>query len=98
MERGAGRRRLERREFLRTIDAVKKRTQRARKFSGQDRDWCQTGTNRGETRQLTEREAVRDAANELLTPRQQQILQMSSRLVGAGDGGRIGRARGTGQR
>jgi RNA polymerase sigma factor (sigma-70 family) len=67
----------ERREFLRAIDAVKKRTQRAlRRSTGlndvvaDDRD--------GEDRQVAdERETVRRAAAELLSPRQQRILQLS---------------------
>jgi RNA polymerase sigma factor (sigma-70 family) len=65
----------ERREFLRAIDAVKKRTQRARKFSPNvdavaDRD----DLHRRHIRE--EREVVRQAAAEVLTPRQQRILQM----------------------
>jgi RNA polymerase sigma factor (sigma-70 family) len=66
----------ERREFLRAIDAVKKRTQRARKWTAgldgladpRDEQCC---------RVREEREAVRRAAADLLTPRQQRILQMS---------------------
>jgi RNA polymerase sigma factor (sigma-70 family) len=66
----------ERREFLRAIDAVKKRTQRCRRWSNaidgvaDPRDL--PGRDRAE-----EREQVRQAAAELLTPRQQRILQMS---------------------
>jgi RNA polymerase sigma factor (sigma-70 family) len=66
----------ERREFLRAIDAVKKRTQRARKWtSGLEgvadvRD-AQTILAR------EEREAVQRAAAELLSDRQQRILQMT---------------------
>jgi RNA polymerase sigma factor (sigma-70 family) len=66
----------ERREFLRAIDAVKKRTQRARKCFG-----CLDGV--ADRRELhdrsvdADRSAVREAAEEVLTPRQQQILQMS---------------------
>jgi RNA polymerase sigma factor (sigma-70 family) len=66
----------ERREFLRAIDAVKKRTQRAHKHSGA----VEAVADRREqqTRKLADaREAVNEAATELLTPRQQQILQMS---------------------
>ncbi len=66
----------ERREFLRAIDAVKKRTQRARKCTGSldgvaDRREMQSRSVD------SEREAVREAAEEALTPRQQRILQMS---------------------
>jgi RNA polymerase sigma factor (sigma-70 family) len=66
----------ERREFLRAIDAVKKRTQRARKYSGavealaDRRD--QLASHLAE-----QREAVRQAAAELLSARQQRILQLS---------------------
>jgi RNA polymerase sigma factor (sigma-70 family) len=66
----------EHREFLRAIDTVKKRIQRARKFSpaidsvADRRD--------PERRQLQEeREIVAQAAAEVLSPRQQRILQMS---------------------
>jgi RNA polymerase sigma factor (sigma-70 family) len=66
----------ERREFLRAIDAVKKRTQRARRFSS---DVEQTSDPRtGDERRLAEdRELVHRAASQLLTPRQQRILQLS---------------------
>jgi RNA polymerase sigma factor (sigma-70 family) len=66
----------ERREFLRAIDAVKKRTQRARRYAGaveavaDDRDPYQR-------RLADDREAVRRAAADLLTARQQRILQLS---------------------
>jgi RNA polymerase sigma factor (sigma-70 family) len=65
----------DRREFLRAIDAVKKRTQRARKF-------CHTLDGVADRREphalrvAAEREQVREAAQELLTPRQQRILQL----------------------
>jgi RNA polymerase sigma factor (sigma-70 family) len=66
----------ERREFLRAIDAVKKRTQRARKYSN-----CveQVADHRQQDawRLASEREQVREAAKEVLSPRQQRILQMS---------------------
>jgi RNA polymerase sigma factor (sigma-70 family) len=66
----------EHREFLRAIDAVKKRTQRARKWSAgidsvaDPRDFLARDL-------LEEREAVHQAAAEVLTPRQQRILQLS---------------------
>ena len=66
----------EHREFLRAIDAVKKRTQRARKWSG----GLDGVADRRElhTRSVDDaRAAVREAAEEVLTPRQQRILQMS---------------------
>jgi RNA polymerase sigma factor (sigma-70 family) len=66
----------EHREFLRAIDAVKKRTQRSRKFSGAVDNVADRGD--AQTRLLAEeREAVRQAAAELLSPRQQRILQLS---------------------
>ncbi len=65
----------ERREFLRAIDAVKKRSQRRRKFSAgvevADR------RDQHERRLADERDAVRQAAEEVLSPRQQRIMQMS---------------------
>jgi RNA polymerase sigma factor (sigma-70 family) len=66
----------ERREFLRAIDAVKKRTQRGRKWSG----LTQTVADRrdlSERRRADDREAVHQAAEGLLSPRQQRILQLS---------------------
>jgi RNA polymerase sigma factor (sigma-70 family) len=66
----------ERREFLRAIDTVKKRTQRARKFSPA----VETVADRREPYRCDlreDREVVRQAAAELLTPRQQRILQLS---------------------
>jgi RNA polymerase sigma factor (sigma-70 family) len=66
----------ERREFLRAIDAVKKRTQRARKYAGT----VDTVADRRDTQALRlaeEREAVRLAAADLLSERQQRILQLS---------------------
>jgi RNA polymerase sigma factor (sigma-70 family) len=66
----------ERREFLRAIDTVKKRTQRARKWAG---DVENVADRHGQhARYLNEqRELVREAAEQLLTPRQQRILQLS---------------------
>ena len=66
----------ERREFVRAIDAVKKREQRARKLSG-NLDGVADSREREESRLADAREEVRQAAAELLTPRQQRILQMS---------------------
>ena len=66
----------EHREFLRAIDAVKKRTQRARKAVGSldgvaDRRELHTRMVNDDST------AVREAAEEVLTARQQRILQMS---------------------
>jgi RNA polymerase sigma factor (sigma-70 family) len=65
----------ERREFLRAIDTVKKRSQRARKFSPAiDAVADSHDQQRRDLRE--EREAVHQAAAEVLTPRQQRILQL----------------------
>jgi len=66
----------ERREFLRAIDAVKKRTQRARRFAG-DVELAPDPRPGDELRLEEDREAVHRAARQLLTPRQQRILQLS---------------------
>ncbi len=66
----------ERREFVRAIDTVKKRTQRARKFSPAiDNVADRNDPYRRDLRE--EREVVRQAAADVLTPRQQRILQLS---------------------
>ncbi len=66
----------ERREFLRAIDTVKKRTQRARKYTGEVEQVADRHDQHA--RYLSEeRELVRQAAERLLTPRQQRILQLS---------------------
>src|SRR5262249_47603959 len=66
----------DRREFLRAIDAVKKRTQRARRCS-HSIDGVADPSDRPARERAEEREQVRQAAEELLTLRQQRILQMS---------------------
>ena len=66
----------EHREFLRAIDTVKKRSQRARKFSPAVE--CVADRNDPYRRDLREqREVVQQAAVEVLSPRQQRILQLS---------------------
>jgi RNA polymerase sigma factor (sigma-70 family) len=66
----------ERREFLRAIDAVKKRTQRARKFSSLTPD---TPDHRfSNTSTKDDRDAVAKAANELLSPRQRRLLDLTA--------------------
>ena len=64
----------ERREFVRAIDAVKKRTQRARKWTPLNDDTvsARSGNDRRE-----ERDLVQNAALNVLSSRQQRILQMS---------------------
>jgi RNA polymerase sigma factor (sigma-70 family) len=66
----------ERREFVRAIDAVKKRTQRSRKTTPLT-DAVADRHEPHERQIASEREAVRQAAEELLSARQQRILQMS---------------------
>lgn len=67
----------ERREFIRAIDAVKKRTQRARKFAGLTPDVTDYRGARNETSSLRDdREAVAKAAREVLSPRQRRILEL----------------------
>lgn len=65
----------ERREFLRAIDAVKKRTQRARKFAGLSPDLAGRPTN---SASRDDREAVAKAAAELLSPRQKRLLDLTA--------------------
>jgi RNA polymerase sigma factor (sigma-70 family) len=67
----------ERREFMRAIDAVKKRTQRRRKFSSGLAELVPDRRDLHERQVADEREAVRLAAEELLSSRQQRILQLS---------------------
>jgi RNA polymerase sigma factor (sigma-70 family) len=66
----------ERREFVRAIDTVKKRVQRGKRWAPLD----EVADRRdGRDQSLAEdREAVRLAAAELLSPRQQKVLQLSS--------------------
>ncbi|MDB5309901.1 MAG: polymerase sigma factor [Gemmataceae bacterium] len=67
----------ERREFLRAVDAVKKRTQRARKFSGLSPD---VSDHRGRTENSVrdDRDAVAKASREVLSPRQRRILELTA--------------------
>jgi RNA polymerase sigma factor (sigma-70 family) len=67
----------ERREFLRAIDAVKKRTQRGHKRSTNLVGVVADPREAHERRLSDERDAVWQAAAEVLTPRQQRILKMS---------------------
>jgi RNA polymerase sigma factor (sigma-70 family) len=67
----------ERREFIRAIDTVKKRTQRTRKWSALPFETVADPRDR-HNRQLTDdREVVRHAARQLLSPRQRDILNLS---------------------
>jgi len=66
----------ERRELVRAIDAVKKRTQRVRKWSGA-LDGVADRRDADSRLRFEERDLVEQMAQELLTPRQQRILQLS---------------------
>ena len=66
----------ERREFLRAIDAVKKRTQRARKFAALSPELAERRPVSNSTRD--DREAVAKAAAENLSPRQRRILELTA--------------------
>lgn len=65
----------ERREFLRAIDAVKKRVQRSRKFAGLTPDLADA---RGPNATRDDREAVAHAARAVLGPRQRRILELTA--------------------
>ena len=73
----------ERREFLRAIDAVKKRTQRARKFAGLTPDLADY--RRTDNTIRDDREAVARASREVLSPRQRRILELSADGWGVAD-------------
>jgi RNA polymerase sigma factor (sigma-70 family) len=66
----------ERREFLRAIDAVKKRTQRARKFAGLTPDHPDRRIVTNATKD--ERGAVAKAASEVLSSRQRRLLDLTA--------------------
>ncbi len=66
----------ERRELVRAIDAVKKRTQRVRKWSN-TLDGVADRHDADCRQRSEERDLVQQTARELLTERQQRILQMS---------------------
>jgi RNA polymerase sigma factor (sigma-70 family) len=66
-----------RREFIRAIDAVKKRTQRGQKRAGHPLNEVADNHDAQERNLADRRDAVRHAAEAVLTPRQQTILQMS---------------------
>src|SRR5262245_39991600 len=67
----------ERREFLRAIDAVKKRTQRGQRRSVGLNGVVADPRDPGDRQRADDREAVQRAAGELLSTRQQRILQLS---------------------
>jgi DNA-binding CsgD family transcriptional regulator len=67
----------DRREFIRAIDAVKKRTQRARRYGDLTADFADT-RNVGGDELRDQREAVELAARAVLSPRQQKIVELSA--------------------
>ena len=68
---------LERREFIRAIDAVKKRTQRSRKFATLSADVAEY-RGRNENGIRDDRDIVAKASRELLSPRQRRILELTA--------------------
>lgn len=67
----------DRREFLRAIDAVKKRTQRGRKWAPGSVETAADPRGVNDRTRAEDREAIRHAAREVLSERQQRILQLS---------------------
>ncbi len=67
----------ERREFVRAIDAVKKRTQRSRKWAPLNEDVAERRDRTGVDLVAERREEMNKAAAEVLSYRQQRILEMS---------------------
>jgi RNA polymerase sigma factor (sigma-70 family) len=66
----------ERREFLRAIDAVKKRTQRDRKYNGLTPDVPDWRTETADT--WDKREALAQAATRVLSERQRRIVELTA--------------------
>jgi RNA polymerase sigma factor (sigma-70 family) len=67
----------ERRELIRAIDTVKKRTQRGRKWSTGFMDAVADRHEQRERRLAADREAVRQTAAAVLSERQRRIVQLS---------------------
>jgi RNA polymerase sigma factor (sigma-70 family) len=67
----------ERREFLRAIDTVKKRSQRKRRWAAAPLECIADRHNLHEQRLADDRDAVQQASREILSPRQQRIMQLS---------------------
>ncbi len=65
-----------RREFLRAVDAVKKRTQRARKFADLSPDHADPRNT--DTMRRDQREELDQAAEAVLSTRQRQIVELSA--------------------
>jgi RNA polymerase sigma factor (sigma-70 family) len=67
----------ERREFVRAIDAVKKRSQRSRKYAPLNEDVAERRDRTGVDLVADRREEMNKAAAEVLSYRQKRILEMS---------------------
>ncbi len=67
----------ERREFLRAIDTVKKRSQRGKKWLPEPPEGVADRRDLSRRRLADEREAVDRAADEMLSARQKRIVQLS---------------------
>jgi len=67
----------ERREFLRAIDTVKKRTQRARRLNNAALDMVPDPSDGCDREVAQQRAEVREAAAQVLTSRQRRVLEMS---------------------
>ena len=67
----------ERREWVRAIDAVKKRTQRSKRWSPEPAEGVADRRDLHRRAVADEREAVARAATELLSGRQRRIVQLS---------------------
>lgn len=67
----------ERREFFRAIDAVKKRTQRARRYADLTPDVADV-RGRFDDGLRDQREVLNRAANEVLSPRQRRIVELTA--------------------
>jgi RNA polymerase sigma factor (sigma-70 family) len=65
----------ERQEFLRAIDAVKKRTQRAKKHNGDVEQLADLRATRSDSSE--DREVVEQAARRVLSERQREIVRLS---------------------
>src|SRR5688500_6169284 len=66
----------DRREFIRAIDAVKKRTQRARKYVAVSADV--RDDRGGDAHPREQREAASQAADVVLSPRQRKIVELTA--------------------
>ena len=69
---------LERREFLRAIDAVKKRAQRGRKWAAYPEESVADYRATAEGQRADIRDELNRAADEILSGRQQQIIRWSA--------------------